>query len=887
MKKVFILSLLACFISLFVVGCGKTEAPTETQAPGTTTQTPTTQAPGTTVEITTQAPGTTTQSNKALLKFEVDIPKLEDGDYTYVIFGSFSDWKLLASNVLTKEGNKYYISLEFEIGTTIEYKYAILGANDTDTSNVEQSKTKTDIENRTGTADGDKTITDKVERFKDVLLHSEVIEYKNLLDNTFYDNDRVVHTMTFEGNTMKVDYSKAEGRSYACIIRPIQDDEINRLDNLTIVFKGEEGVTYLFKVEGGDSPQENYVVATGAEQTVEMKISESAHSSKRLVIFAHPGKTGTTAEPLTGSYEIYSIVATLKNFDSMEPEEYVEGENPIHILAIGNSFSDDGLWLIYDILKQLGYDDIIVANLYIGGCTVATHKDNLQNDRAAYTYRVNKDGTWNSKESKKASYALAEYRWDFISLQQASNYSGLEEYYVTADIDYIYQYAYDIAKEKNPNVQFVWQMTWAYQQNSTHSAFPYYNKDQMTMYNGIIGATQNKIVPDKFNPIVVPSGTTIQNLRTTYLGDTITRDGYHLNEGFGRFAAALTWALKLTGKSIDDVKGPASVLSKYVPLCKECAKNAIAKPFEITNSEFTEDTTQQQIDLSKLVELDQSEYIIGNGYYNSQDASKYMTPIQDSSDFCNGFITTKLMTKEDLPIGSVIVLSSGYQYRPEGWVDEARQTSRNNNTTEAQVLVDEDWWSNYIYRAFNLSKVGGGVLTGDAYTAALASFKIYVPKPKPAPLTITPSAVNQSSDYVDWSNENKTATLKNLKNTITGGQWGRWDYTIAEDLGYTKVTVVLNVTPGLKIMAKLDSSATPKNNAYDGMAGNKTTLIADETGVLTFEWDLDAFAAAANAAGIQYTLTNLTKFVFFACDGTGNETVMTSATIELVSITLS
>ena len=31
-------------------------------------------------------------------------------------------------------------------------------------------------------------------------------------------------------------------------------------------------------------------------------------------------------------------------------------------------------------------------------------------------------------------------------------------------------------------MKFVWQMTWAYQQNSTHSAFPSYDKNQMKMY---------------------------------------------------------------------------------------------------------------------------------------------------------------------------------------------------------------------------------------------------------------------------------------------------------------------------------------------------------------------------------------------------------------------
>ena len=81
-----------------------------------------------------------------------------------------------------------------------------------------------------------------------------------------------------------------------------------------------------------------------------------------------------------------------------------------------------------------------------------------------------------------------------------------------------------------------------------------------------------------------------------------------------------------------------------------------------------------------------------------------------------------------MPVGSVIVLTGGYQYRSEGWIDEARQVNRNPNTIEKVVVVDEAWWESYIYRAFNISKVGGGILTGEAYEDALANFKIYVPK---------------------------------------------------------------------------------------------------------------------------------------------------------------
>ena len=65
-------------------------------------------------------------------------------------------------------------------------------------------------------------------------------------------------------------------------------------------------------------------------------------------------------------------------------------------------------------------------------------------------------------------------------------------------------------------------MTWAYQADSTHSGFNNYGKDQMTMYNAIVNAAQTKIVTNDNIEIIIPVGTAVQNVRTSYIGDTLT-----------------------------------------------------------------------------------------------------------------------------------------------------------------------------------------------------------------------------------------------------------------------------------------------------------------------------------------------------------------------------
>ena len=46
---------------------------------------------------------------------------------------------------------------------------------------------------------------------------------------------------------------------------------------------------------------------------------------------------------------------------------------------------------------------------------------------------------------------------------------------------------------------------------------------------------------------MIPCGSAIQNARSTKLGDSLCRDGYHLNYTYGRYTAACVWYEILTG----------------------------------------------------------------------------------------------------------------------------------------------------------------------------------------------------------------------------------------------------------------------------------------------------------------------------------------------------
>lgn len=91
--------------------------------------------------------------------------------------------------------------------------------------------------------------------------------------------------------------------------------------------------------------------------------------------------------------------------------------------------------------------------------------------------------------------------------------------------------------------------TWAYAGNSTHSGFKNYNSSQMKMYTDIVDAVKEAAGLVGIKKII-PSGTAIQNARTTFIGDHMNRDGYHLDLKTGRYTAACTWFEALTGQNV-------------------------------------------------------------------------------------------------------------------------------------------------------------------------------------------------------------------------------------------------------------------------------------------------------------------------------------------------
>lgn len=262
----------------------------------------------------------------------------------------------------------------------------------------------------------------------------------------------------------------------------------------------------------------------------------------------------------------------------------------LRILAIGNSFSDDGMEHLPALLADMGVENVELARLYVGGCSLEQHTNFHSKREAAYEFYHSAAGEnrWVKSEQKVTmQYALDMGEWDIITLQQVSGKSGLYDTY----IPYLDQLI-EIVSKAQPTAELVWHMTWAYSTDSTHGDFPSYGRDQKAMYNAITECAHQLLRDNKQIRRIIPSGTAVQSLRLSPVNNAkdLTRDGFHIDLGGGRYALACTWyeALirpythrSMVGNTLRLELGELSVTDSTAPYYQRAARRAVKHPFKV------------------------------------------------------------------------------------------------------------------------------------------------------------------------------------------------------------------------------------------------------------------------------------------------------------------
>ena len=243
------------------------------------------------------------------------------------------------------------------------------------------------------------------------------------------------------------------------------------------------------------------------------------------------------------------------------------------ILLVGNSFSVDVSTYVHQIALSAG-KDIDIYVLYIGGCPINLHYQNLQTEEKAYEFY--KNGSREPLMWCSLQEGLAYEDCDFITFQQRSSDSGDENTFfpeLPLLMDGIRKYS---------KGKYILHMTWSYAKSHSHDKYGSDPLNQKQMDEDIFLAYE-KVSERLGIPYVIPTGKAIKEARKVF-GDNLTRDGYHLNE-MGRTLSGYLWCyyflgtnvglsnFRPSGYSYDDVTKP--VQTKDLKALRDIAKKVI------------------------------------------------------------------------------------------------------------------------------------------------------------------------------------------------------------------------------------------------------------------------------------------------------------------------
>lgn len=407
----------------------------------------------------------------------------------------------------------------------------------------------------------------------------------------------------------------------------------------------------------------------------------------------------------------------------------------INILSVGDSYVDSTANYLYQVLTSLGYTKIRMVNIPLDGKTLA-EADALLNGSEKVPVHAIINGV-PGVDSLLTVDILSPDDWDVIVLQPAFDFAGdYDETSINSIVGLIRTYC-----EFTP---VFWNMTWAYKKGATAAGFKSYGSDQAAMYTSIANVASLVAQNTEFAG-VIPVGTLVQNLRTSYVEENVLVDDSNLSVNIGRLGAAYMMAQYLTGKNPLTVASPFLPKLRYDPDCipaiQEAYANAVKNPFEVTEAtqyppyvlSVPEADAKALIEAAgfKFEEYVAAPFVVMHyGFYNSQNGSYLTSSVFKGSkdDNMDKFAATHIIPKSEIPNGSLIVVASGYQYRPEGWVTlSTKNETRPGNVSTSVVEVNNEWWGTFTYRAFNLSKTSGAPSAAEM-KAIGTKFGIYLPK---------------------------------------------------------------------------------------------------------------------------------------------------------------
>lgn len=264
----------------------------------------------------------------------------------------------------------------------------------------------------------------------------------------------------------------------------------------------------------------------------------------------------------------------------------------LRILMIGNSFTVDVTEYIGDIVRNSGIDEktCCLYRVTQDGSSLQTWRDKYKNNDQVQLEK--KAGLLTMDITQGTLQDILRQHWDVISLQQVS----VNSYKINTFSPFLDDLLSYINQDcLNKQVAICWHLTW-----SCWEGHKVLGLQELEGWSNMVSTVDQMI--EKYGiDIIIPSGTAIQNARSTELNTekSLTRDGYHMDEGIGRYIIACTLFESLFtpvyGISIYENRFSGSFLSKELYFGKSCAIGAVNDFHSIMNTDTLQYSEPQLI----------------------------------------------------------------------------------------------------------------------------------------------------------------------------------------------------------------------------------------------------------------------------------------------------
>lgn len=244
----------------------------------------------------------------------------------------------------------------------------------------------------------------------------------------------------------------------------------------------------------------------------------------------------------------------------------------MNVLSIGNSFSQDAQRYLHQIAAA-GGTKINCFNLYIGGCCLSEHYQNMLSGEREYSLEMNGVSTGFYVSLKEA---LLNRTWDVVTVQQASfsspEYDAYQPY-LNELMAYI--------RKCVPKARVLIHQTWAYEEGSPRLMVNRGYETHAAMLSDVVAAYSLALKDSKADGLI-PAGEVFGELNAARV-EKIHRDTFHASFGLGRYALGLIWYKALTGKNITEnsfSQLDEEISAEDMAFVKECV-NKVADKYGI------------------------------------------------------------------------------------------------------------------------------------------------------------------------------------------------------------------------------------------------------------------------------------------------------------------